>query len=129
MKISLVISFYKRIDFLELILLALARQEYKNFEVIIAEDDNLPETKKFLKDISQKLPFKILHAYQKIDLGFRKNEMLNKAICVASGELIIIIDGDCILHRAFFKEYAKAIEDKTILFGRRALLSESVTKE
>ena len=129
MKISLVISFYKRIDFLELILMALARQEYKNFEVIIAEDDNFLETKKFLKDISQKLSFKIFHVYQTIDSGFRKNEMLNKAISVSNGELIIIIDGDCILHKAFFKEYAKAIEDKTILFGRRALLSKEITEE
>jgi cellulose synthase/poly-beta-1,6-N-acetylglucosamine synthase-like glycosyltransferase len=129
MKISLVISFYKRIDFLELILMALARQEYKIFEVIIAEDDNSPEAKNFLKNISAKFSYKILHVYQKTDLGFRKNEMLNKAIHVANGELIIIIDGDCILHKAFFKEYAKAIKDKTILFGRRALLSESITNE
>jgi cellulose synthase/poly-beta-1,6-N-acetylglucosamine synthase-like glycosyltransferase len=129
MKISLVISFYKRIDFLELILMALGRQEYKNFEVIIAEDDNFPETKKFLEQISKTLSFKILHVYQKEDRGFRKNEMLNKAITVASGEIIIIIDGDCILHRAFFKEYIREIEDKTILFGRRALLSESFTNK
>jgi cellulose synthase/poly-beta-1,6-N-acetylglucosamine synthase-like glycosyltransferase len=129
MKISLVISFYKRIDFLELILMALERQEYKNFEVIIAEDDNFPETKKFLEQIAKTLSFKILHVYQKEDKGFRKNEMLNKAITVASGEIIIIIDGDCILHRAFFKEYIKEVEDKTILFGRRALLSESFTNK
>jgi GT2 family glycosyltransferase len=129
MKISLVISFYKRIDFLELILMALERQEYKNFDVIIAEDDNFPGTKKFLEHISKTLSFKILHVYQKEDRGFRKNEMLNKAITVASGEIIIIIDGDCILHRAFFKEYIKEVEDKTILFGRRALLSESFTNK
>ena len=129
MSISVVISFYKRIDFLELILLSLAKQEYKNFDVVIAEDDNIPETKIFLKAISSQVPLRISHVYQEKDLGFRKNEMLNKAICVAEGELIIIIDGDCILHHAFFKEYAKAVEDRTILFGRRALLSERVTNE
>ncbi|HVM87545.1 MAG TPA: glycosyltransferase [Puia sp.] len=129
MKISLIISFYKRLDFLELILMSLLNQEYKNFEVIIAEDDNADETKKFLCDITKKLPFKLLHVYQKKDEGFRKNEMLNKAIWVANGELIIIIDGDCILHKAFFKEYIKAIKPKAVLFGRRALLSESFTKK
>ena len=129
MKISLIISFYKRIDFLELILLSLERQEYKNFEVIIAEDDNAVNSKKYLKEKASKFSYKILHVYQKEDTGFRKNEMLNKAITVADGELIVIIDGDCILHRAFFKEYAKASKAKTILFGRRALLSESITKK
>lgn len=109
--------------------MSVARQQYKNFEVIIAEDDNNPETKIFLKSVAPNLPFKILHVYQQKDVGFRKNEMLNKAICVSNGAFIIIIDGDCILHRAFFKEYATSIEDKTILFGRRALLSEKITKE
>jgi glycosyltransferase involved in cell wall biosynthesis len=129
MKISLIISFYKRLDFLELILMSLQRQQYKNFEVVIAEDDNSSETKKFLKEISAKFFLKILHVFQKSDDGFRKNEMLNKAISVAHGEFIIIIDGDCILHHAFFKEYAKEAEDRTILFGRRALLSEAITKK
>ena len=109
--------------------MSLQRQQYKNFEVVIAEDDNSPETKNFLKKISANFFFKIVHVFQKSDDGFRKNEMLNKAISVAHGEFIIIIDGDCILHRAFFKEYAKNAEDKTILFGRRALLSESITKK
>ncbi len=109
--------------------MSLSQQEYKNFEVIIAEDDNCEETKNFLKENAARFPFKILHIYQKEDLGFRKNEMLNKAIHVATGELIIIIDGDCILHKSFIKEYAKEIEDRTILFGRRSLLSESITKE
>ena len=109
--------------------MSLSLQEYKNFEVIIAEDDNCAETFLFFKENAARFPFKILHVYQKEDSGFRKNEMLNKAIQVATGELIIIIDGDCILHKSFFKEYAKEIEDKTVLFGRRALLSESITKE
>ncbi|MBS1947294.1 MAG: glycosyltransferase [Bacteroidetes bacterium] len=127
MKISLIISYYKRLDFLELILMSLLYQEYKNFEVVIAEDDNASETKDFLYGIARKFPLRLLHVYQKKDEGFRKNEMLNKAIWIASGELIIIIDGDCILHRAFFKEYIKTIKPKSVLFGRRALLSERIT--
>ncbi|MEO6838092.1 MAG: glycosyltransferase [Ginsengibacter sp.] len=129
MKISLIISFYKRIDFLELILMSLLQQENKDFEVIIAEDDNNVETIHFLKQNAERFHFNISHVYQTADSGFRKNEMLNKAIHVATGELIIIIDGDCILHKSFFKEYAKEIEDRTILFGRRALLSESITND
>lgn len=109
--------------------MSLLKQQYKNFEVIVAEDDCCEETTLFLKENAARFSFKILHVYQTADSGFRKNEMLNKAIHVATGELIIIIDGDCILHKSFFKEYAKEIEDRTILFGRRALLSESITKD
>jgi cellulose synthase/poly-beta-1,6-N-acetylglucosamine synthase-like glycosyltransferase len=109
--------------------MSLTQQEYKNFEVVLAEDDNSSETKKFLGDVAGKMFFKILHVHQQSDQGFKKNEMLNKAISVARGELVIIIDGDCILHKSFFKQYARHIADNTILFGRRALLSESITKK
>lgn len=129
MKISLIISFYKRLDFLELILAALPEQQFKNFEVVVAEDDNEPATRKFLESQARRLPFKILHVFQHADAGFRKNEMLNKAITIARGELLIVIDGDCILHRAFFKEYEKAAAPGIILFGRRALLSPSMTHQ
>lgn len=128
MKISLVISVYKRIDFLELILKSLADQEYRQFEVVVAEDDNNPATRVFLEEMAPGLPFDLLHTFQQADIGFRKNEMLNKSISAASGDFIVIIDGDCILHRAFLKEYARAAEEQTVLFGRRALLSPSFTE-
>jgi glycosyltransferase involved in cell wall biosynthesis len=49
--ISLIITVYKRIDFLELILQSLDKQTFKNFEVIIAEDNNDPRTVEFINEI------------------------------------------------------------------------------
>ena len=55
--ISLIISFYKRLDFLELIFQSLDKQSYKNFEVIIAEDNNDPQTVEFINKA------RLIHTY------------------------------------------------------------------
>jgi glycosyltransferase involved in cell wall biosynthesis len=49
MQASVVISYYKNIANLEILLLALKNQSSKNtFEVIISEDDDALETKNFI---------------------------------------------------------------------------------
>jgi GT2 family glycosyltransferase len=54
---------------------------------------------------------------------------LNKAIQIANGDKLIFIDGDCILHEHFIKEYRKAIKPGIFCYGRRAMVSESFTKK
>ncbi len=125
MKISLIIAFYKNIAALELIIKALQKQTFQNFEVIIAEDDCNPET---LENISHiKIPQRIKHVFQDQDLGFRKNKILNEAIKIAEGDFIVFIDGDCIPHKNFLKIYSLKASERTVLFGRRILLSEKIT--
>lgn len=123
---SVVIAFYKRLDFLEKIFLGLLVQTSGNFEVIVAEDDNSPETIIFLEKHKQSLPFPILHVSQE-DRGFRKNMILNKAISVASSENILFLDGDSVPHREFVKTYLQNLRDGTACFGRRVMLGEKIT--
>ncbi len=47
MKVSLVIAYYKNITALKIILKALENQSQKDFEIIIAEDDNNTITNDF----------------------------------------------------------------------------------
>ncbi len=129
MPASLIIPFYKDIPALELILLALNKQSAKgSFEVIIAEDDNAAETVSFLQKAVSTLDFPLQHVSQE-DMGFRKCKALNNAVKIAKYELLIFIDGDCIPHKHFVKEYLKEAEEKKILYGRRVNLSEPFTKE
>jgi cellulose synthase/poly-beta-1,6-N-acetylglucosamine synthase-like glycosyltransferase len=124
--ISVVISFYKRLDFLELILLSLDKQSYKDFEIIIAEDDNDPMTVEFLSRVRYLYKYNILHVSHE-DKGFRKTRILNMAVKSANGDKIVFIDGDCIPHRHFLKEYNKAISDTVFCYGRRVFLSKKHT--
>jgi cellulose synthase/poly-beta-1,6-N-acetylglucosamine synthase-like glycosyltransferase len=124
--ITLIISLYKRLDFLNLVLQGVERQSYRDFEVIIAEDDNATETIDFLEQARKQYTYPIKHVSQE-DAGFRKTKILNAAIVAAAGEQIAIIDGDCIPHKYFLKKYAKAIRKNKICYGRRSYLSEKLT--
>jgi cellulose synthase/poly-beta-1,6-N-acetylglucosamine synthase-like glycosyltransferase len=124
--ISLIISFYKRLDFLDLILKSLDIQSFENFEIIIAEDNNDPQTIDFVEIARRIHSFNIQHVSQK-DKGFRKTEILNEAIIKARGEQLVFIDGDCTLHKHFMKEYSKAITDTHFCYGRRVFCSKKLT--
>ena len=124
--ISLIISFYKRLDFLELIFQSLDKQSYRNFEVIIAEDNNDPQTVEFINKARIIKTYGIQHVSHE-DIGFRKTRILNTAVKTARGEQIVFIDGDCILQKHFMKEYSKAITDSHFCYGRRVFCSKKHT--
>ncbi len=129
MRISLIIAFYKNITALELIFKALERQTYTDFEVIIAEDDNNPAAADFITKARLRFSFPIKHEYQDKDKGFRKNQMLNRAIRQSEGEFLVFLDGDCIPHKNFLKAYAANASENTALFARRVMLSEGLTNK
>jgi len=127
MKLTVIISYYKAISNLRLILTALNIQSCKDFEVIISEDDFNEETKLFIKDNSHLYSFSIVHINQEVDNGFRKNMMLNKSIRLADSEFLVFLDGDCIPHQHFVKEYQKNLKEGYIFFGRRVFLGKNMS--
>lgn len=127
MQASVVISYYKNIANLEILLLALKNQSSKNiFEVIVSEDDNALATKDFISQQQPLLPFSLIHVSQS-DEGFRKCKALNRAIEASSTDFILFLDGDCIPHRHFIKEYLLAKQPGRILYGRRVMLSDKIS--
>ena len=116
MKASLVISYYKDICALKLILSSLSNQSYSNFEVIIAEDDNSLETKAVIIEYSSRLTIK--HHFQEDD-GIRKSLAQNSAAKLAEGDIIIFIDGDCIPYPNFIESHVKLSKKGHALSGKR----------
>jgi len=119
--LSIIISYYKNIKNLKVILNALLKQTDKKFEVIVSEDDNAIETIELLKEYDKKLNIK--HVSQE-DKGFRKNIALNKSINASSNKALVFIDGDCIPDKHFVFQYRKNIKEGTFLIGRRVMLSK-----
>ncbi len=128
-KLSIVVSYYKALENLKLILKALNVQSVSGFEVIISEDDNNPETIDFLDKESKDYSFPILHVHQEVDNGFRKNMMLNKSIKASNAETLAFIDGDCIPHKHFVKGYINNTEEGVMLKGRRVMLGATITNK
>lgn len=129
MKLSIIATIYDKYDYLYCVLKSLSKQTYKDFELIIAEDCEKKEMLEYLEQWRKEFSFTIKHVSQE-DIGFRKNMILNKALKICTGEGIIIIDGDCLLHSKFIENYNKYFEKGyDVIFGRRCELNEKLTKK
>jgi glycosyltransferase involved in cell wall biosynthesis len=127
-KSSIIISVYKKIHDLDLILTALKVQSCSDFEVIIADDGSGERMQIFVHDFIKNSPYKIFFLTQN-DNGFRKNKILNKAIISASSPYLIFIDGDCIPHFDFVKHHLDNKHKNTVLCGKRVNLSKKLSSE
>jgi len=125
-RISVIIAFYKRIDFLDLILDYLNVQSNMHFELIIAEDCNDKETVEYIGKKQSALSYPILHVFQD-DIGFRKNRILNAALRIATTDKLVFLDGDCIPHKEFVDQYIKNLAFGIAGFGRRVMLGQEFT--
>ena len=126
--VTLIISFYKNIPALDLILKSLQKQTYTNFEVIVAEDANDEITKEFLERERNKYFFPIHHVWHD-DIAFWKTKINNDAIKIAKGEKLVFIDGDCILHKRFIETYNNCIVEGKYLYGRRVMLGPKISNK
>lgn len=125
--LSVVISFYNKIDNLRLLLAALERQSFRDFEVIIADDGSGSAVVNEVGQIIISSPLSLQHIWHE-DLGFRKTKILNQAIRKSRSEYLVFIDGDCIPHPRFVEEHYLNREPKVLLAGRRAYLSERLSR-
>lgn len=128
-KISLIVAFYKKFDNLDVIFKSLKNQFFSDFEIIIAEDDNNEKTNAYIKQYSDFFQFPIKHVFQEEKIGFRKNKILNKAVCIADGEILVFIDGDIVVHKYFLETYSKYVNDGVVCFGRRVMLDEKLSQK
>jgi glycosyltransferase involved in cell wall biosynthesis len=127
-KLSLIISFYNKIDLLKLIFAGLERQTFHDFEVIIADDGSKKEIVDEIKAIIQNYPFPIRHVWHE-DNGWQKNKILNKAIVVATAEYLVFLDGDCIPHPYFLQEHYENKAVGQVISGRRVMMNEKVSSK
>jgi len=122
--VSVIVTLYKDLKALEVVLDALARQTHKEFEIVIAEDDNAVETVEFLQAYKH---LNIVHIFQP-DTGRNKLIIQNKAIRAASGEYLFFLDGDIVPFKHFI-EYSLAIAQRgQVLAGRRVNLPKELTE-
>ncbi|RXK12263.1 glycosyl transferase family 2 [Halarcobacter mediterraneus] len=128
MKCTIIISVYKDVDSLELILESLSNQTFLPNEVLISEDGNSEEMLTYIQEAKKKFKiFEITHSFQE-DIGWRKNIALNKAIMSSKYEYLIFIDGDCVPFDDFVENHIKQASKKIVLAGKRVELGEKVTK-
>ena len=126
MKTSLIITTYNRPEALAKILEALENQTRLPEELIIADDGSGPETSEKIALFSSDPPYKMIHVWQE-DCGFRAARIRNEAIRKATGEYIILLDGDCVPHRSFVEDHLSLAEDGFFIQGKRILVSKRLS--
>lgn len=123
MTVTVIISVYKDIEALKLILDSLKAQTYKDFDILVSEDCQTIQMKDFLLSYDKS----IKHISQ-IDDGWRKNIALNNAVRNSKGEYLIFLDGDIVPYKNFIKSHVHLSEKNKFLSGRRTELGPFFSK-
>ncbi len=110
MRISVIIATYNRKDVLRTALAAYQNQTFRDFEVIVSSDGASDGTDEMMEEMKDSTGYP-LHYIRQEDIGFRKSLALNKAIRIASGEILVFADDDMIPPPRYLENYAKLFRD------------------
>lgn len=127
MKLTLIITTYNWPESLLLVIESIKRQTILPDEIIIADDGSSEETKKLITICMEESVLNIKHSWQK-DIGFRAARSRNNAVFKSTGDYIVLIDGDVILHSNFIQDHISVAESGYFIQGSRVLLTEQKTK-
>jgi len=128
MKISLIITTFNWPESLLLVLESIRHQSLMPDEIIIADDGSNESTRRLISSFNKQFDLNVIHSWQK-DNGFRVARSRNKALLKSSGNYIILIDGDIVLHHNFVKDHIDFAEPGHFVQGSRALLSRKETQK
>lgn len=126
--VSVIVTTYERPDALAASLRGLGHQRDRDFEVVVADDGSGEATRRVVESANATGPLagRVTHAWQP-DEGFRAARGRNLAASMSSGEILVLLDGDCV-PRADFVTAHRRCRPGVSLRGSRCLLSEDATR-
>lgn len=127
MKFSVIISTYNSPQWLEKVLWGYQCQVDGGFEVVIADDGSSEETRQLIAAFKSASGFPIRHVWHEDD-GFRKWQIVNRAIETAEGEYLIFTDGDCIPHPGLVRTHREFARPSRFLSGGYCKLPMETSK-
>ena len=123
---TLLVSTYNWPEALELVLLSVLGQTTLPTQVVIADDGSGEPTAAVVRDFTSRLQavgVPLVHAWHP-DEGFRLAAVRNLALARATGEYVLMIDGDCVLDPGFVRSHAAYARPGTFVQGSRVLVSQ-----
>lgn len=125
-KPSLIISTYNWPEALALVFQSVKNQTLLPGEVIVADDGSGPETTNVIDDFRKQVSFPVIHIWHE-DKGFRKTQVLNRAIETASYDYIVQTDGDIILNKYFLQDHIRFAEPGYFIKGSRGMITQETS--
>jgi glycosyltransferase involved in cell wall biosynthesis len=123
---SVIFSTYNSPRALELVLWGFASQSARGFQVVVADDGSGDETREVIGRVRAEAGLDLLHVWHEDD-GFRKTEILNRAILASRGDYLVFTDGDCIPRSDFVATHLRLARPGRFLSGGYLKLPEEVS--
>jgi len=122
---SIVVPTYNRADDLRFAIRQLLNQSFKDFEIVITDNNSLDRTEEVVKSFKDK---RIKYFKNKINIGWIKN--VEKGINLAQGEYIVLHgDDDFMLYNNILSHLYKIISEKGYGFVRVNYFSKIVGED
>ncbi len=125
-RIAVILSTYNQPEHLERVLWGYARQSRRDFELIVADDGSGPQTLAVIDRVKAETGFELTHVWHD-DIGFRKTEILNRAILATDADYLIFSDGDCVPGDDFVAAHARLAQPGRFLSGGALRLPAGLT--
>lgn len=126
MHVSVIVTTFNQPAQLEKVIWGYAAQRSAEFELVIADDGSAAATAETIDRAAAQAGLEILHVWHE-DRGFRKTEILNRAVLAAHGDYLIFSDGDCIPRDDFVESHVRLARPNCFLSGGYIKLSEEVS--
>jgi len=126
MKISLIISTYNKPEYLFHCLKSIIELKELPDEIIVADDGSGKETFLVIEQFRSQLPVPLIHVWQE-DEGFRLARSRNNGLIKSTGDYLIFIDDDLILHPMFIIDHRHYAQEGCFYCGSRVRLGPMVT--
>lgn len=127
MKVTLLITTYNWPEALSAVLFSVLNQTRLPDEIVIADDGSTQQTAQVINAFKELFSIPVHHCWQE-DKGFRVARSRNNGIACASGDYIVIIDGDILLHPEFIADHCKVAKQGTFVTGKRVKLSQGYSQ-
>lgn len=126
--LSVIVSTYNKPAALEKVLYGFARQTQKDFELVIADDGSYAETAELIGRVRAATGMDIVHVWHE-DRGFRKTEILNRAIIVSCGDYLLFTDGDCIPRSDLIEVHRRLARPRRYVAGGYVKMPPSISDD
>jgi glycosyltransferase involved in cell wall biosynthesis len=132
MRLSVIVTTYNQPAWLEKVLWGFSAQTFQDFELLIADDGSDQVTRDTIERLRSTLQYPVRHIWHE-HRGFRKCEILNKAIIASESDYVFFTDGDCIPRRDLLEVHHRLARRGRFLSGGYLKLplqiSEWITRE
>ena len=132
MRLSVIVSTYNKPRDLERVLWGYAAQTDRGFELLVADDGSRAETTAVIDRVRAEARLPVVHVWHE-DRGFRKSEIMNRAIAASTGDYLLFTDGDSIPRADLVATHYALAEPGKYLGGGYlklpAVVSDAITPE